>query len=50
MVLNITNYDLYIGIIINSTFTGIGVALGTYLVNSHILDNLRKIKKKLKIA
>jgi hypothetical protein len=46
----IERIDIYIGVAINGIFTGLGVAIGTWLAQNHILDKLalwraRRLKK-----
>ena len=39
---------LLIGLAINGIFTGIGVAIGTYLANKHIINAIEKVGEKVK--
>ena len=42
------NFNIYFGVVVNALFTGIGVALGSYIANSHVIKNITKLKKKIK--
>jgi len=44
MIENISNTEIYIGLAISGLFTGIGVTLGTYIANKHLIDSLSKLK------
>lgn len=44
----ITGINLLLGLAINGIFTGIGVALGTYFVNNHLVQKIEKLGGKLK--
>lgn len=50
--LEFTQLQIYLGIIINAFFTGVGIACGLYIANRHIIEQFgklfKKIKKKLK--
>jgi hypothetical protein len=52
MQIDLNVWNVYIVIIINGIFTGLGVALGTYFANNHIVKKMellfKKIKKKLR--
>ena len=39
--------DSVLTIVMNAMFTGIGVAVGTYMANRYIFRNLERIEKKL---
>lgn len=39
--------NLYIGMAISGIFTGIGVAVGTYIAEKYILTKTKKLIKKL---
>ena len=43
----ITGFQLYIGMGIAGIFTGLGSAIGNYLANKHIIENVGKLKKKI---
>ncbi|MDD3284268.1 MAG: hypothetical protein PHZ07_01605 [Patescibacteria group bacterium] len=45
--IGISPLSLYIGMAISGIFTGIGVALGTYIANKYILEKTKKIAKAL---
>lgn len=40
--------SLLIGLAINGIFTGIGVAIGTWIANSHIIAKIKSIGSKLR--
>lgn len=42
----ITNFQLYIGMMIAGIFTGLGSALGSYLANRGIITQFKKLIKK----
>jgi len=42
------NINIYWVMIINGICTGLGVSLGTYIANKHIIKNLKRIKNKIK--
>jgi len=42
------NFNIYFGIVINAIFTGLGVAIGTYLADNHIIKRGKKIIKRFK--
>lgn len=52
MQIDLNGWNVYIAIIINGIFTGLGVALGTYFANNHIVKKtellIKKIKNKLR--
>ena len=43
-----TNWQVYIALVINAVFTGIGVAVGTSLAQTHIIEKMKKLKTKIK--
>jgi len=45
---NLSALDVYIALALNGIFTGIGVAIGTYIAQRHIIDSSKKIADKLK--
>lgn len=45
--IGISPLSLYIGMAISGIFTGIGVAVGTYIANKYILEKTKKIAKAL---
>ena len=45
----IERFDIYLGLIINGLFTGLGFALGTYFVNKKLIKKIDMIEKKLKV-
>lgn len=50
--IEVSSFNIYLGIILNSLATGLGmgagIALGTWISNNHILKLPKKIKKMLK--
>lgn len=44
----ITSTNLLLGLAINGIFTGIGVAIGTYLAQNHIIKKAEQLGGKLK--
>ena len=44
------NFNVYFGIVINAIFTGLGVAIGTYLANNHIIKHGKKMFKRVKLG
>lgn len=50
--IELQNFNVYLGIVLNALFTGIGmgcgIAIGTWISNNHILKLPKKIKKMLK--
>lgn len=48
MILDISKLDVYIVIIINAIFTGLGTALGTYIAQNHLIESMRKIFRRKK--
>lgn len=48
MLESLTKFDVYFVIVLNGLFTGIGVTLGVYLTNKHIIKRLKKIKNFIK--
>jgi predicted choloylglycine hydrolase len=50
--IELSSFNVYLGIALNALFaglgTGIGIALGSYLSNKHILNLPKRIKKMLK--
>ena len=47
MVNYITTFQLYMGMVIAGLFTGLGTALGNYLLNRHILTGIKELKNIL---
>lgn len=45
---NLSALEVYIALAINGIFTGIGVAIGTYIAQRHVIDNSRRIVDKLR--
>ncbi len=45
---NLSAFDVYFALAINGIFTGIGVGIGTYIAQRHVIDNSKKIIDKLK--
>lgn len=45
---NLSALDVYIALALNGIFTGLGVAIGTYIAQRHIIDSSKKIADKLK--
>lgn len=45
----ISTPSLLIGLAINGIFTGLGVAIGTWFANKHIVNKLEKVGEKVKI-
>lgn len=43
----ITSTNLLLGLAINGIFTGIGVAIGTWIANRHIITRAEKLGGKL---
>lgn len=41
------NFNVYWTIAINGIFTGLGVSLGSYFAQSHIINRSKKIVKKI---
>lgn len=41
----IDNFNTYWAIAVNGIFTGLGVALGTYIANAHIIERVKQIRK-----
>jgi uncharacterized protein YneF (UPF0154 family) len=46
--MEISTSSLLIGLILNGIGTGIGVAIGTYIANKHIINTIEKIGGQLK--
>jgi len=46
----IENLNLYIGMAIGGTFTGIGSTLGSWIINRALLKHLEKLERKIKIG
>jgi hypothetical protein len=49
MLENLSALDVYFVLAINGIFTGIGVAVGTYIAQRHIIDKSQKIADKIKV-
>ena len=47
MTIDINSYDLYIGLAINGIFTGLGVAIGTYIANNAVIRHGKKLRKRI---
>ena len=51
--IELSSFNIYLGIVLNALFTGIGmgmgIAIGTYLSNNHLLKLPKRIRKMLKI-
>jgi len=45
---NLSAFQVYVALAINGIFTGIGVALGTYIAQNHIIESSKRISKKIK--
>jgi len=46
--LGISKIDVYLLIIVNGIFTGLGVSIGSYLANTHFIGGMQKLHKKVK--
>ncbi|MEW6062811.1 MAG: hypothetical protein AB1571_00360 [Nanoarchaeota archaeon] len=44
----IEKFDLYAGMVVAGVFTGLGVALGSYLAQRHLIKTMEKFTKKIK--
>ena len=45
---NLSSFNVYLALALNGIFTGLGVAIGSYLANKHIIERGQKIVKKIK--
>jgi hypothetical protein len=45
---DISKFDIYMGIAITGLFTGLGSALGSYLANKHLIEGTQKFVDKFK--
>jgi hypothetical protein len=44
----IEKFDIYIGIAVNGIFTGLGVALGNWVAQKHIIEKMENRNGKAK--
>jgi hypothetical protein len=45
---NLSAMQVYIALAINGIFTGLGVAIGTYIAQNHIIESSKKLSSKIK--
>lgn len=45
---NLSAMDVYVALAFNGIFTGIGVAIGTYIAQRHMIDKSQQLLDKLK--
>jgi hypothetical protein len=43
--IDISQFDIYLGLAITGLFTGLGSCVGTFLANNYLINNSKKIKK-----
>ena len=41
-------FSLYLGMAIAGIFSGLGSAIGSYVANKHIIENLKELKNRIK--
>lgn len=44
----LSKVDIYIGLMLNGLFTGLGAAIGTYLANHHIIDKSKSMLNRIR--
>ncbi|MFA6190655.1 MAG: hypothetical protein WC711_04085 [Candidatus Staskawiczbacteria bacterium] len=42
--LNLANINIYVALAVNGIFTGLGVAIGTYFAQNHVIGRLQKLE------
>jgi hypothetical protein len=45
---NVSKVDVYMLIILNGIFTGLGVSIGAYFANNHLIKKVEKLHKRIK--
>jgi predicted hydrocarbon binding protein len=47
-IIQLSNFNIYLGLAITGIFTGLGSAIGSYLANAHLIKRGEKISSKFK--
>lgn len=48
MIIDINSFNIYLLLILNGIFTGLGVAIGTYFAQSHIIKKGEALVKHIR--